>query len=89
MSIHRLIQTAVIRRMSAEERREIFSILVEILLVNFPDTYSADVGHQAASWASCEKSLPHLQSLVRQNDVYSIFSKDNQSFAELLLRCSW
>ncbi|PLB46258.1 TPR-like protein [Aspergillus steynii IBT 23096] len=89
MSMHRLIQTAVIRRMNSVERQEIFSILVAVLLVNFPDTYSADVGHQAASWASCEKSLPHLQSLIKQNEAHCIFLKDNQAFAELLLRSSW
>ena len=89
MSMHRLIQTAVIRRMSRAEQQEALSVIVQMLLVNFPDTYSADVGHQVASWDSCEKSLPHLQSIIRQNEAHGIFSKDNQAFAELLLRCSW
>ncbi|PWY82922.1 TPR-like protein [Aspergillus heteromorphus CBS 117.55] len=79
----------VIRRMSLDERRDVFSVLVDVLKANFPDTYSADVGHQVASWTRCEASLPHLENLTKQNDRFSIFPEGNQAFAELLLRCSW
>lgn len=89
ISMHRLVQRAVIRRMSVEECEAILSLTVAILTANFPDTYSADVGHQAASWALCERSLPHIESVVNKSAQFKIFEKKNQAFAELLLRCSW
>ncbi|KAL3494998.1 hypothetical protein BJX62DRAFT_196648 [Aspergillus germanicus] len=88
LSMHRLIQRAVIRRMKIERRQEICLLVVDILSANFPDTYSNDVGHQVASWIDCERSLPHIESLVQQSEHFKIFVT-SQPFAELLLRCSW
>ena len=87
--MHRLVQTAVIRRMTSEERQQMFSILVEILGENLPDTYSPDIGHQVASWERCERSLSHLESIAQKNAEFSIIPGDNQPFAELLLRFCW
>jgi hypothetical protein len=67
LSMHRLVQTAVIRRRDPEERRDYFDSVVDILSPSFPDTYSTDVGHQVASWIRCERSLPHLENLIKQN----------------------
>jgi hypothetical protein len=89
LSIHRLVQTAVIRRMSDKERQAYFSAVVDLLFPTFPDTYSADLGHQVASWSLCEKSLPHLHHLVKQNEKFKVYEGNNQRFAELLLRCCW
>lgn len=89
ISMHRLVQRAVIRRMSTEEREKIFSLTIAVLTANFPDTYNDDVGHQAASWTYCERSLPHIESIVKKSEEFHIFENANQSFAELLLRCSW
>lgn len=89
ISMHRLLQRAVIRRMSTEEREKIFLLAVDILSASFPDTYSADVGHQVASWNYCERSLPHMESIVRQSEHFRIVENGSQAFAELLLRCSW
>jgi hypothetical protein len=89
LCIHRLVQTAVIRRMSNKEREAYFSAVVDILFPTFPDTYSADLGHQVASWTRCERSLPHLQHLVKQNEKFKVYAGNNQKFAELLLRCCW
>lgn len=87
--MHRLLQRAVIRRMSTEEREKMFSLAVGILSANFPDTYSADIGHQVASWNYCERSLPHMESIVKQSEHFRVFESESQSFAELLLRCPW
>ncbi|KAJ5124771.1 uncharacterized protein N7515_008596 [Penicillium bovifimosum] len=53
------------------------------------DEIDADVGHQVASWTYCERSLPHIESIVKKSEEFKIFENANQSFAELLLRCSW
>lgn len=89
VSMHRLVQRAAIRRMSSEERENIFSLVVAILSANFPDTYSADIGHQVASWTCYERSLPHIASIVTTSEEFEIPEADSQPFAELLLRCSW
>lgn len=89
LSLHRLIQTAVMRWMSVEERCKTFEAAVDILSWGFPDTYSADIGHQISAWARCEKCLPHIDHIVKQSKAYHVNSKDPQVFAELLLRCCW
>ncbi|KAF2678546.1 TPR-like protein [Lentithecium fluviatile CBS 122367] len=42
LSIHRLIQAAIFRNQSAECRKEIFDVVVQILGWAFPDTWSED-----------------------------------------------
>lgn len=83
------VQEEVIDCTTSEERREIFSIVVHIMMVNLPDTYSADVGHQFTSWSKCERLLPHIESILEQNSKYCILHRANQEFAQLLLRSSW
>ena len=87
--MHRLVQRAAIRRISTEEREGAFLLAMAIVAENFPDTYSADIGHQVASWKDCEKSLSHVGSIVDKGNEFKIFEEKNQRFAELLLRCSW
>ncbi|CAP86729.1 Pc20g14000 [Penicillium rubens Wisconsin 54-1255] len=89
ISMHRLVQRAAIRRISTEEREGAFLLAMAIVAENFPDTYSADIGHQVASWKDCEKSLSHVGSIVDKGNEFKIFEEKNQRFAELLLRCSW
>ncbi|CAG8147427.1 unnamed protein product [Penicillium nalgiovense] len=89
ISMHRLVQRAVIRRMSTEAREGTLLLAMAIVAANFPDTYSADVGHQVAFWNDCEKSLSHVGSIVNKCGEFKIFEEKNQRFAELLLRCSW
>ncbi|RAK81445.1 TPR-like protein [Aspergillus fijiensis CBS 313.89] len=89
VSVHRLVQRAVIQRMSIEEREATFAVVVAILAANFPDTYNADLGHQVKSWTYCERSLPHIESLVKKSQHFKISEHKSQNFAELLLRCSW
>jgi hypothetical protein len=89
ISIHRLIQAAVIRNQTADDRQKFFDAAVNILSWGFPDTWSEDVGHQFQAWAKCEKCLPHVHYLVDQHERYKIKSSGPQRYAELLLRCSW
>lgn len=89
ITMDKSVQEEVIACMTSEERREIFSIVVHILMVDLPDTYSADVGHQFTSWSKCERLLPHIESILEQNSKYCILHGANQEFAQLLLRSSW
>ncbi|RFU25604.1 hypothetical protein B7463_g10737, partial [Scytalidium lignicola] len=89
LSIHRLVQAAVVRGLTEDVRSKYFDIAVRILSWGFPDTWSEDVGHQFQAWTKCEKCLPHVNYLVKQAKKYKISAKDPQLYGELLLRCSW
>lgn len=89
LSVHRLIQAAVMRRLTAEERTKCFGVAIDILTWGFPDTWSEDVGHQHQSWETSEKCLPHVLHLVKQKEQYRIAPIDADFFAQLLLRCCW
>ena len=89
LSVHRLIQAAVTRRLSGQERSKCFSAVIEILTWGFPDTWSKDVGHQHQSWETSEKCLPHVLHLVKQKEQYRLTPLDADVFAQLLLRCCW
>ena len=89
LSIHRLVQAAVTRRLSGGERSKCFAAVVEILTWGFPDTWSEDVGHQHQSWETSEKCLPHVLHLVKQKEQYHLAPVDPEVFAQLILRCCW
>ena len=89
LSVHRLIQAAVMRRLTAEERTVCFDTAINIITWGFPDTWSADVGHQHQSWETSEKCLPHVLHLVKQKEQYHLALVDADVFAQLLLRCCW
>ena len=89
LSIHRLVQAAVTRRLSGEERSKCLTAVVDILTWGFPDTWSKDVGHQHQSWDTSEKCLPHVLHLVKQKEQYRLVPVDPDLFAQLLLRCCW
>lgn len=89
LSVHRLIQAAVIRRLSKSDRNKYVDAVVRVLSWGFPDTWSQDIGHQFEFWTRCEKCLPHVNHLVDQVNRHKIAPKDTQHYGELLLRCSW
>ncbi|KAL9020625.1 MAG: hypothetical protein Q9180_008642, partial [Flavoplaca navasiana] len=89
LSIHRLIQAAVIRRLSSEERAVTFDTVVRLLCWGFPDTFSKDVGHQHQSWENSEKCILHIDQVIKIKAYYSIVPPDPEHYAEVLLRCSW
>jgi hypothetical protein len=89
LSIHRLIQAAVLRNQSDVEKSRNIDMVVRILSWGFPDTWSEDVGHQFQAWKRCEQCLPHVNHLVGQRNKYQIALDNPQRYGELLLRCSW
>lgn len=89
LSIHRLVQAAVTRKLSDGDRSKYFDAAVRIVTCGFPNTWREDVGHQFQTWAKCEKYLPHVNHLVKHAKTYSISSLTPQLYGELLLQCSW
>lgn len=89
LSIHRLTQAAVIRRLSSEERAVTVDTVVRLLCWGFPDTFSKDVGHQHQSWENSEKCILHMDQVIENKAYYNIVPPDPEHYAEVLLRCSW
>lgn len=89
LSIHRLIQATVIRRLSVQDRTKYLEDVVRILCWGFPDTWNQDVGHQHHGWEDCEMCLPHVNHIVEQQNKYQIYPTEPEAFAQLLLRCCW
>lgn len=87
--MHKLVQRAVIHRMSHKERQEVFSILVDILMADTPNRYTVDLGHQVSTWAQCERALPHIETMLERNSEYSLFTPTSQKPADLALHCGW
>ncbi|KAJ9648289.1 hypothetical protein H2199_001142 [Coniosporium tulheliwenetii] len=70
LSVHRLVQAAVIRRLTDQHKSKYFDVVVRIISWGFPDTWSEDIGHQFGAWTKCEKCLPHVDHLVKQAERY-------------------
>lgn len=76
----------LIRRMAFEERHGVMSALVDVLVSSLLDAYNANVGHQVASWAQSERIVPHVESIMKQKEDFSIFRENDRSFAIFLSR---
>ena len=89
LSVHRLVQNAVLRRLDETGKRKYFDVAADLLSLGFPDTWSKDIGHQKKEWARCEKYLPHVNNLVTIASKTPSLAQKPEAWAELLLRCSW
>ena len=89
ISIHRLVQSAIMNQLTSGERVQMAGHTIRLLLKNFPNTWQSDVGHQFSAWKACEVSLPHVKFLVKLVKKWKLQVKDSQTFADLSLRCCW
>ena len=89
ISIHRLVQSTVMNRLSPGERTQMLDQIIRLLLGGFPNTWQSDVGHQFSAWKACEMCLPHVKFLVVQVSKWDLRPSDSQCFADLVLRCCW
>ncbi len=89
LSIHRLVQSAALRRVDELELTRHLDVAVHILSLGFPSHSGEDIGHQIGAWKRCEKVLPHVYHLVEVVKRPRMRPGDRQKYAELLLRCSW
>ena len=89
LSVHRLIQTAVMNRLDLEEQVTYFDRCIKMLSNSFPNTWNAVTSHQFSNWSKYEKCLPHVMSLMRLSQKHNLPAGDPKLYAELVLRCSW
>jgi hypothetical protein len=89
LTIHRLIQAAVMKRLTPNERVNYFDAAITILSYGFPNTWNMVTSHQFTAWAKCEQCLPHVNFLIEQSKKYNLKASDPKKFSELILRCCW
>lgn len=89
LAVHRLVQAAVMKRLSLPERQRYFNRVVKLLSNGFPNTWNTVTSHQFSSWAKCERCLPHVNFLIVQSNRYKLISTNPAEFTELILRCCW
>jgi len=89
LTIHRLVQAAVMRRLTEDEKVEYFDVAITILSNGFPNTWNTVTSHQFTAWAKCELCLPHVNFLIEQSKKYCLKARDPKKFSELILRCCW
>jgi len=89
ISVHRLVQSAIMNQLSAEDRIRMTDYVMRLLVKKFPNTWESDVGHQHSAWKACEMCLSHVKFLVKQVRKWKLKLKDSQTFADLGLRCCW
>ena len=89
LSFHRLVQDAVIQRLSIDERTRFLDVAVIILGQGFENTWNKVTSHQFTAWKQCALRIAHSRSLIKQSQRYRLHSKDPENFAELVFRCAW
>jgi hypothetical protein len=92
ISIHRLIQDAARAKMSQDRMSDVFSAVVDVLWLAWPEA-ERGVRHHIGRWKECESVSPHI---MRVRDHYLNASKTLQSiwktnltFALLLNELGW
>ena len=89
VSMHRLVQFAVLSRLSTQDRILNFDLAVNILYFDFPNTWQqrgAHQGHGWSSWETCSAILPHVGRLMQVFDKYGIKPTRPEMWAELVFR---
>lgn len=89
VSMHRLVQLAVLSKLTGESRTTYFDIAVKILYFDFPNTWlnsGAHQGHSWSSWETCSAILPHVSRLMDISEKYNIKPMRPDLWAELVFR---
>ncbi len=91
LSIHQLVQVAVMRRLTEGDRIKYFDTAVRIFSWGVPAKWSEDIdGQQYEAWRKCKRIFSrHFDHLCKQTNRYKIRSRNTQLYGELILRYSW
>ncbi|KAF8533574.1 hypothetical protein BDD12DRAFT_897322 [Trichophaea hybrida] len=90
LSVHRLVQIAVIDLLSTAEREKSFNYVIDILSEAFPSSWTNDTaGYVFEAWETCEKCIHHVYALAARARSFKLQPKGKEKFAELLSRAAW
>lgn len=93
LSAHRLIQSAVMRRLSGDDRTSYFDAVVQMLHYGFGDSWEKETGNlfkawKEDAWTRQEHCLPHVVQLVEISKRYEVHVGSVQKYGQLLYRCT-
>lgn len=89
LSMHRLMQAAVIRRLSEVERTRMVDTAVTLLGHGFPNTWNTVTDHQFTAWSQCEIRVAHVRAIASKIEAYQISVQHPRALAELDFRFAW
>jgi hypothetical protein len=89
LSVHRLIQAAVLRYIPKADRLLYFGYAVDILLEMFPATRKGDFSEYLfTKWEICESCIHHVFILKDRLQEFRLTPLNKRRFAELLNRAA-
>ena len=89
ISVHRLVQFAVITRIPTDGKDFYFDTAINILYHDFPNTWQSTgsfQGHGFSSWETCCAVLPHVNWLMTLSKKYKLNPARPDLWAELIFR---
>ncbi len=89
LSVHRLVQLSVLRRLSPEDRVVYFDTVVQLLSYDFPNTWNAKAPHQGhgyKAWETCSCVLVHIGWLISLSKEHKVKPDNSMAWAELGFR---
>jgi len=89
LSIHRLVQFAILESLSPQERITILDNAVTILSHGFENSWNVVTTHQYENWRHFELRVAHVQALINKSQRFKIVPEDSAVFSELIFRCAW
>lgn len=87
--MHRLVQDAVIARLSPAERTVTLDAAIVLLGQGFENTWNKVTNHQFSAWEKCEVRVPHIKALISKSQKLGCRATDAKAFAELVFRFAW
>ncbi|KAF7879508.1 hypothetical protein EAF04_000704 [Stromatinia cepivora] len=90
LSLHRLIQTAVLHDLKEEDKLRYLQRSIKLMIKVFPAAWADGTdGYTYSKWGLCRRCLPHVIHLSNYLSGESLGEDIVGSFISLLLRCSW
>lgn len=89
LSMHRLVQFAIMEDLSTYERTSTLNSAISILSHGFDNSWNVVTTHQFMNWGHCELRIAHVQALISKCRQFKIAVEDPIAFAELIFRCAW
>lgn len=90
LSLHRLVQAAVLNDLNAEDKMRYIQDSIELMIKVFPAAWAdGSDGFTYSKWDACRRCLPYVVHLSNYLCSQPLGENVIGPFISLLLRCSW
>lgn len=87
LSIHRLVQSTRLEKMTDGERNSAFNMTIELLTHHFPRQVLGN--HMHDLWSDCELFLPHVLAFENAVRQWNPSLEDNAAYINMMCDCTW